>query len=393
MAIFYRELLCFGGLFFERFYNAVHVALEDLFDIVPLFADAMVGDAVVGEVIGADFFGTVAGAHLFAAQVGDGARGAALLDFIELGSQDIHRFFPVCVLGAFFAGGNDDAGRFVEDADGSLHFVHVLSARAAGAGEGDFEIIGRNVYFFGFNDGEDGNGSGRRVHAAGFFGFRDALDAVHSRLVLEGFINAFALHFCDERLISLEGVLVGIKYGKSPASFGRVALVHAGEIAGKKRGFVASRARPDFNNYFVRGHISICYYNNETMANQPLILIADDDAAFREIFSTKLSAEGYRIETAEDGKIAVQKTQALKPDLVLMDVNMPVMDGAAATLAIRAIPEIKDTKIAFLTSLGDPQLEVQNFNSNISKNFGAQGYLRKTDDLDSLAAQIKQFLL
>ncbi|HVM76973.1 MAG TPA: response regulator transcription factor [Candidatus Paceibacterota bacterium] len=129
------------------------------------------------------------------------------------------------------------------------------------------------------------------------------------------------------------------------------------------------------------------------MANQPLILIADDDAAFREIFSTKLSAEGYRIETAEDGKIAVQKTQALKPDLVLMDVNMPVMDGAAATLAIRAIPEIKDTKIAFLTSLGDPQLEVQNFNSNISKNFGAQGYLRKTDDLDSLAAQIKQFLL
>ena len=128
------------------------------------------------------------------------------------------------------------------------------------------------------------------------------------------------------------------------------------------------------------------------MANQPLILIADDDPSFREIFSMKLSGEGYRIETAENGQLAVEKTKQLKPDLVLMDVNMPVMDGAAATLALRADEATKNMKIAFLTSLGDPQADMQSLNIKFSKDFGAEGYLRKTDDLDTLAEQIKKFL-
>lgn len=128
------------------------------------------------------------------------------------------------------------------------------------------------------------------------------------------------------------------------------------------------------------------------MADQPLILIVDDEPAFREIFSAKLGADGYRIETAENGEVGVIKAKQLKPDLILMDVKMPVMDGASAVLALRADPQTKDLKIAFLTSLGDPRLEMQEMNRKLSEDFGAQGYLKKTDDLDTLSQKIKEFL-
>lgn len=128
------------------------------------------------------------------------------------------------------------------------------------------------------------------------------------------------------------------------------------------------------------------------MADQPLILIVDDEANFREIFGMKLKAAGYRIETAENGAQGVEKAKALKPNLVLMDVNMPVMDGASAVLKLREDPATKDLKVAFLTSLGDPHREMQDLNIKFSEDFGAQGYLKKTDDLDSLVEKIKGFI-
>ncbi len=128
------------------------------------------------------------------------------------------------------------------------------------------------------------------------------------------------------------------------------------------------------------------------MAGQPLILVVDDEPDFREIFGAKLSSEGYRVETAENGQVGVEKAKALKPDLVLMDVKMPVMDGATAVLKMRDDPEMKTMKVAFLTSLGDPRMEMQSINAKFSEQFGAQGYLKKTDDLDVLAAKIKEFL-
>ncbi len=128
------------------------------------------------------------------------------------------------------------------------------------------------------------------------------------------------------------------------------------------------------------------------MADQPLILVVDDEEAFREIFSMKLAADGYRVETAENGKVGVEKAKQLKPALVLMDVRMPVMDGPTAVLALRDDPETKDLKVVFLTSLGDPRLEMQEMNSKVAQDFGAMGYLRKTDDLNLLNDRITAFL-
>jgi CheY-like chemotaxis protein len=128
------------------------------------------------------------------------------------------------------------------------------------------------------------------------------------------------------------------------------------------------------------------------MAEQKLILIADDEPAFREIFSAKMTADGFRVETAENGEVAIAKAKEFRPDLILMDVKMPVMDGATALLKLRDDPEIKNIKVVFLTSLGDPRTEMQQLNRAMSQDFGAEGYLRKTDDLDHLNAEIKKIL-
>ncbi|RME57998.1 response regulator [Candidatus Parcubacteria bacterium] len=123
-----------------------------------------------------------------------------------------------------------------------------------------------------------------------------------------------------------------------------------------------------------------------------LILIIDDDANFREIFSLKLGEAGFRVETAHDGKEGLEKIEQLHPDLVLMDVNMPKLNGVEALLEMRAEPKIKDTRVLFLTALGDPRSEMREINRRLSKEVGAVGYIRKEQDLEKTVAYIKSFL-
>jgi CheY-like chemotaxis protein len=130
----------------------------------------------------------------------------------------------------------------------------------------------------------------------------------------------------------------------------------------------------------------------DQVAQSPLILIVDDEPDFREIFGIKLRADGFRVDTAENGEVALGKIKASRPDIVLMDVKMPVMDGATAVLKMREDPDMKDIKVAFLTSLGDPRLEMSEINKKFSEQFGAQGYLKKTDDLDLLCARIRELI-
>ncbi len=134
------------------------------------------------------------------------------------------------------------------------------------------------------------------------------------------------------------------------------------------------------------------YYIDKPMAEQPYVLIVDDEESFREIFAAKLSAAGYKIDTAENGQAGLDKMAQQKPDLVLMDVKMPVMDGATAVLKMRENPDLKGVRVAFLTSLGDPRLEMREINEKFSSEIGAQAYLKKTDDLDTIAEAVKRLL-
>ena len=96
----------------------------------------------------------------------------------------------------------------------------------------------------------------------------------------------------------------------------------------------------------------------------PLVLIVDDEQDFLEIFGTKLSSAGFRIETAENGEEGIEKAKKLQTDLVLMDVKMPNINGAEAVLKLKDDPDTKNIKIIFLTNLGDPQEEAQAISKN-----------------------------
>src|SRR3989344_3509923 len=128
------------------------------------------------------------------------------------------------------------------------------------------------------------------------------------------------------------------------------------------------------------------------MNNPPLILIVDDEENFLEIFSTKLKASGFSIATARSAREGFQRAQETKPDLVLMDIHMPDVTGTDAALAIKQAPELKDTRVVFLTSLKYPWPGLAGDNAEISKTLGMQDFLQKTDDLDSLVGKIKAIL-
>jgi DNA-binding NarL/FixJ family response regulator len=115
------------------------------------------------------------------------------------------------------------------------------------------------------------------------------------------------------------------------------------------------------------------------------LLLVDDHALFRQSLRVLLEASGYEVVgTAADGKEALQQARALRPDLVLMDIEMPLCDGLAATRLIKA--ELPEVKIVMLTvSASDEDL----FEAIKS---GASGYLLKSQDADRFLEMVAEVL-
>ncbi len=128
------------------------------------------------------------------------------------------------------------------------------------------------------------------------------------------------------------------------------------------------------------------------MSETPLILLVDDEEDFREIFKAKFSQAKFVVETAESGKEGIKKAKELKPDLILMDVKMPEMDGIEAFARLKEDRETRKCDVMFLTNLGNFGDEIQQLNNRYSQEIGAAGYIRKTDDLDSIVNKIEEFL-
>ena len=80
------------------------------------------------------------------------------------------------------------------------------------------------------------------------------------------------------------------------------------------------------------------------------ILVVDDEASIRRILETRLKMAGYNVVTAEDGEEAVELFNKTNPDIVILDVMMPKMDGYGVTREIR---RVSDVPIIILTALGD----------------------------------------
>ncbi|MDP2629102.1 MAG: response regulator [Candidatus Harrisonbacteria bacterium] len=124
----------------------------------------------------------------------------------------------------------------------------------------------------------------------------------------------------------------------------------------------------------------------------PLILIADDDPDFKEILSAKLLAQGFEIAEANNGQEAITKAKSLIPDLIIMDIQMPDVNGTEAVLDIRRSPDLKDTRIVFFSNLVYPWPGVKGGNENFAKELGAVTFLKKGDDLDLILKKINDLL-
>jgi len=123
---------------------------------------------------------------------------------------------------------------------------------------------------------------------------------------------------------------------------------------------------------------------------KPLILIVDDEPNFRDIWKTKLENSGFSVLTAENGKAALEILKSYKPKIILLDILMPEMDGVETFFAIKENPELKDTKIFFVTALDDLDAELGKYHKKIAGEIGAVGYLRKGADLDELVHTLKK---
>ena len=82
----------------------------------------------------------------------------------------------------------------------------------------------------------------------------------------------------------------------------------------------------------------------------PVILLVDDYDDALEIYATYLTFHGYRVQTARNGREAVDAIEALKPALVLMDLRMPVLDGTEALHRIRRLPQFAHLPVLALTA-------------------------------------------
>ncbi|MFJ3232190.1 response regulator transcription factor [Streptomyces sp. NPDC086787] len=114
------------------------------------------------------------------------------------------------------------------------------------------------------------------------------------------------------------------------------------------------------------------------------ILIVDDEPAVREALQRSLAFEGYDTEVAVDGADALEKTTAYRPDLVVLDVQMPRMDGLTAARRIRGTGET--TPILMLTARDTVGDRVTGLDA------GADDYLVKPFELDELFARIRALL-
>ena len=120
--------------------------------------------------------------------------------------------------------------------------------------------------------------------------------------------------------------------------------------------------------------------------NTPRILLVDDEEDILEFVSYNLQREGFRVYLAHNGLEAIEMAGKVKPDLVILDVMMPEMDGIAACEEIRKLPSCKNVIIAFLTARGEDYSQIAGFEA------GADDYITKPVRPKVLISRVKALL-
>ena len=103
------------------------------------------------------------------------------------------------------------------------------------------------------------------------------------------------------------------------------------------------------------------------------IAIIEDDPVIRQMYLMKFEAAGFTVETAENGQEGVALVKKLLPDIILLDISMPVMNGDEALAAIRGESWGKDIPVMILTNLGEEEAPKD------LRNYGIHSYIVKAE--------------
>ncbi len=114
------------------------------------------------------------------------------------------------------------------------------------------------------------------------------------------------------------------------------------------------------------------------------ILLIDDDVFFQKFYATKLSEKGYEVHVASDGIDGIEKAKTLKPNIILLDIIMPKIDGFEVLKALASDKNAKNIPVLVFSTLGQQQ-DVEK-----ALALGAKGYANKTFfDFDTLVTKIE----
>lgn len=116
---------------------------------------------------------------------------------------------------------------------------------------------------------------------------------------------------------------------------------------------------------------------------QPKVLVADDDEKIRELLELYLTKEGFAVIQAADGAEAILKAQQLKPDMIVLDIMMPVMDGMEVCRQVRKFSQVP---VIMLTARTEDEDRI------LGLELGADDYLAKPFNPRELVARVKAVL-
>ena len=116
------------------------------------------------------------------------------------------------------------------------------------------------------------------------------------------------------------------------------------------------------------------------------VLVVDDDETFRLITREAFERKGYIVEEAKDGDHALEAARHSAPDIVLIDIMMPGVDGVSLCREFRETESLRETPLLVVTALNDPKV------LNDSLRFGANAYLVKPVDASVILDRVEKLL-
>lgn len=118
----------------------------------------------------------------------------------------------------------------------------------------------------------------------------------------------------------------------------------------------------------------------------PKVIVVDDDKHLREIYKKNLETRGYKAETAVDGLDALEKIGDFNPDIIILDIMMPKMDGIEVLKSLKNNPKFKSKPVLMLTGVSDVD------RMKLCLDLGAMGYILKGTSIEEIDKRLKMLV-